>query len=96
MKFFSNIGNWFEKQWRWVKSFLSEKELVDGELVGSSKRVATITVIYLFAHTIINVGEGTQWKAVPPISWEWAVLIGGILGINVWDAYKKKQMKNGG
>jgi len=96
MKFFSSIGNWFEKQLQWIKSFLSEKELIDGKLVGSSKRVATITVIYLFAHTIIKVGEGTQWKTMPSISWEWAVLIGGILGINVYDSIKKKQINKGG
>ena len=86
------IFSWFNDQIEWIKSFLSEKDTTGGKLIGSSKRVATFVVVYLFAHSVIKTGEGTQWLKLPEVSWEWAVLIGGIIGISVYDSLQKKKL----
>jgi len=84
--------NWIKEQIEWFKSFLSEEANGDGKIKkGSSKRIGIFTVLYLFAHSVINNGQSIEWKHLPTISWEWAVMVGGIIGLNILDSYQRRK-----
>lgn len=81
--FFKSLFAWIEVQLEWLKSFLSE---ADGK--GSSKRViGVLTVIaFLFAYiktALVN-------NKVEDIPFTWALLIAGIIGLNIYDRFKNK------
>lgn len=75
---------WLADQWDWVKSFVSEPQLLaNGKLKGSSKRLAVMVVIFMFGRAINQVGIKNEWKVVPDIPEMWLILIGGIIGLDI-------------
>lgn len=81
--------NWLQKQIEWIKSFFSEHKKNGEELKGSSKRVAALTVTYVFAFSYIKVALATSTIPDIPEGWRWVLLI--VLGVTGFaDVLKNK------
>ena len=71
--------NWLGKQWEWIKSFLSESSNGNGIQKGSSKRIASITVIVVFALTYLSKAAASSTIPDIPEGWRWLLFI--VLGV---------------
>lgn len=90
MKFVS----WLDSQIMWIKSFLSESPNGDGTQKGSSKRIAAITVIAVFALTYLRVAADADIIPDIPEGWRWLLFI--VLGVTgLADGIKTWMNRNG-
>ena len=74
------VGRWFDGQIEWVKSFLNDRDLAGK---GSSKSIGSLAMIGTFIFTYSKVSIVKQSMA--DITPTWAILIAGILGLNILD-----------
>ena len=80
--------NWLSRQWDWVKGFLSEES---GK--ASSKRLASLAVVCVFLVAYMRVAIALIKDGQPeirdiPEGWAW--MIGGIIGLGVFDKIASK------
>ena len=74
------LGRWVNNQIEWVKSFLNDRDL-PGK--GSSKSIGSLAMISTFIFTYSKVSIVKEHMA--DITPTWAILIAGILGLNIVD-----------
>lgn len=84
---------WLDEQWIWIKSFISETK-ANGtiQFKGSSKRIASLMVVFVFAYTYIKTSLMTAALPDIPEGWRWMLFI--VLGVNgLADVIKTKLLK---
>lgn len=80
---------WLDKQFDWLKSFLSEK---DGK--GSNKRLISVVVITVFAISYLKIAIPSEELIDIPMNW--AIVIGYLIGLNIWaNKVENNGVKNG-
>ncbi len=83
--------SWINAQIEWLKSFLSEPINGSGEIdKGSSKRLASVSVIATFV--FITIKTALKTETIPDIPDTWWFLIASILGITgIIDYFKNRK-----
>jgi len=85
------MKQWLDKQVEWLKSFISEV-MEDGIQKGSSKRVAQLTVTFVFAFNYTRIALGKE--VLPDVPDSWIFLVGVVLGITTIADYFSRQQKD--
>lgn len=106
------MKEYLDKQWCWLKSFISDPQMNGDKQKGSIKRITTLVLVAVFTfyyRHITNLFEAKIAKLsnqefldylkfnefkTPDIPEVWALLLAGILAINVTDYFIRTRNEN--